>query len=595
MFRSFALFCLVAVFVFSATFAQDDPDVVKVKATLEILSLFDESLQSLAQVEPNIRAGGLFRLLGFAVNFDDKAPAQKIADALLALASTIEPETLRNQLYEGVANALCDMEKYSEAIGVLNRIVNPADRGRCQLEIAVKIVRAQERDKTLEPFDASELLRQAIGNAVASQNHFIEAVSHAFLGHELARHGKQGEAATAFAVAIKIAAQVEEADERGRVLELVLFGQVKYDQVSSAMATLQAVADPAMKPILTHTLVSILIDREKYAEAEELLKTFPSGDMKDELLGDFVMANIKTITDAKVGELVALVSSNELRERFLLVISGQLQKNNRNDVAIQVSKRLQEPAVAEMSLFIGKVEALLEDNQFVEAVQFVEETEENEAIRQRLKRQILMLQYQETRDESVAGQIETTFTSGEKIAVADLREEAKRTIEITDFTKRMDILFEIFQEQSRLDFAGARQTVKLIAEQLDKGTKPIQIISDRLLLARLQVELRDKEGAKANLGKLMQTLSAVKDLSELKDLISPLPGVEPTIEESAIQNQLFQIYLMAANLLARVDALVESQSALAKAKELAKVESVAVVKAEKLLTLAQFLAEEQSR
>ena len=599
MLRSFAPLCCTiafsAAFAFSVAFAQDDPDAVKIKTTPEILSLFDESLQSLSQVEPTPRAGGLFQWLGFAVDFDNQKPALKIIDALLALAPSIEPEDLRTQLYAGVVNAFLDMERYPEAIATVNGYAPPTYRHEWQLDIAARIIILYERDNMPQPFGVSTLLQQALAGAVEAQDFIREGLSRAFLGHELARQGRQEEAATAFAEAMRTAQKIDDVDEKGALIGLILQRQVKHNQIANAMAMLQSVASD-IKPMSTFALVSALILNEKYAEAEALIKTLPAGDMRDDLLGKFVMETIKTITDEKVGELATLVSSEELRERFLQIVTTLLQRNGRSDVAVQVSRHLNEPEVAEMSLFVGKIESLLEERQFAEAIRFIDEAEENEAIRQHFKRRILMMQYQETRDESVAGQIEATFTSGERIAVAELREEAKRATEVSDFTTRIDLLLEIFQEQSQfLDFVGARQTIKLLAEQLDKGTEPAQNIQDRLLLARLQVELHDKEGARANLGKLAQMLSAVTDLQTLKDLVPTLPlapGVEPAIDESAIQNQLFQIYFMTASLLARANAPAESQAAFAKARELANAEPDATQRAEKLLILAQFLAEE---
>ena len=604
MFRLLALVCLTAVFAFPVVFAQDEPNAVRIKATPEILSLFEESLQSLSQAETNPRIGMLFQLLGFTMSLDDKAPAQKIVDVVLELAPTIELEELRNQLYAGIANALSDLEKYPEAVAALNRIGTPADRSKGQLNLAMSVITKLENDKifklenveALKAFDAVALIRQSIGGAGEAQDFFLEAVARVYLGRELARQGKQEEAAAAFAEAMKVTQKIEEAEDRERFVPVLLESQVEYGQNAGAMAMLQTVS-PETKQMSIAGVVPILIQREKYDIAETLIKTLSPGNIKDELLGSFVMAAIKTITDEKVGELAALVSSDEIKERFLQIITKQLQTNGRGDVAIQVGKRLTDPVLAEMSLFIGKVETLVEAKKFTEAVRFVDESKEEESIRQHLKRQILMMQHRETSDESAAGQIEASFTSNEKIAVAELREEAKRAVEVADLMERTDTLLEIFQGQSRfLDFAGARQTLKLIAEQLDKGTDRTQLIRDRLLLARLQVELRDNEGAKANLTKLTQTLSAVKDLSELKDLVPELPsapGGEPVIDEPVIRNHLFQIYFMIATLSAKANAPTESQSAFAKAKELAKAEPDAVLKAEKLLILTQFLAENQ--
>ena len=601
MLRLFALLGCAAVFAFSAAFAQDafaqeEAGPVKFKATPEILSLFDESLQSLSQVEPMPRAGGLFQLLGFAVNFEDRAHAQRIIDALLALAPSIEPEELRTQLYAGVVSAFLDMEKYPQAIAAVNQYAPPADRHEWQLDIAARIIIVYEQENTPQPFGVSELLQQALAGALAAQDVVREGLSRAFLGHELARQGRQAEALAVFAEAMQTAQRINDLEEKSSLVGLILQRQVKHNQIDNAMATLQSLS-PDIKLKSAFAFISALILDEKYTEAEALIKTLPSGDMRDDLLGDFVMATITTLTDAQIGELVALVSSGELRERFLQIVTSLLQRNGRSDVAAQVSQRLNDPTVAEMSLFVGKIESLLEAKQFDEAVLFIDEAEENEAIRQHFKRRILMMQYQETRDETVAGKIEATFTSGERIAVAELREEARRAADVSDFTTRIDLLLEIFQEQSRfLDFVGARQTLKLLAEQLDRGTELVPNIQDRLLLARLQVELNDNEGARTNLGKLTQMLSAVTDLQTLRGLVPTLPlmpGMEPTINESAIQNQLFQIYFMTANLLARAEAPTESQAALAKARELAISDSDAAQRAEKLLLLAQFLAEGQ--
>ena len=588
MFRSFALFCCAVVFVFSAVFAQDESAIVKIKATPEVLSLFDESLQSLSQEAPNPRAVGLFRLLNFAANFDDAAPAQKIIDALLTLAPSIEPEALRDQLFTAIASTYCDLEKYAEAVEILKHVPSTV-RSEAQLDVAIKIIAKQEQDKPAQPFDVAELLRQTASGATESQNVVLETVSLAFLGHELARQGKSEESIAAFARAARTSQKIEDTEERGQIVGMMLQYQVEHNQIADAMTVFRTVA-PEIRPTTTVALVSALKDHEKYDEAEALIKTLPSGEMRDNLLGSFMVATIKTITDAKVGELADLVSTDELRERLVQTITAQLQKNGRDAVAAQVGKRLKEPTVAAMSLFIGKVESLLEEKKFAEAIKFIDETEENEAIRQHLKRQILIMQYRETHDESVAAQIETIFTRNERVAIMELREEAKRVAETGEHAERMDLLFAIFQEQNQFfDFVGALQTVKLVAVQLDRGTEPVQTIRDRLLVARLQVELQDKGGAKANLGKLMQTLSAVSDLNELKDLVQ-VQDEGATVEASAIQNQLFQVYLIIANLLARSDAPAESQTAFVKAKELAKTESVAPVRAEKLLVLAQFLA-----
>jgi hypothetical protein len=71
----------------------------------------------------------------------------------------------------------------------------------------------------------------------------------------------------------------------------------------------------------------------------------------------------------------------------------------------------------------------------------------------------------------------------------------------------------------------------------------------------------------------------------------PVASGDTTVDESAIRDRLFQIYIQAAAILEKADASAESKSALEKAKALARLEPVALQKAEKLLVLMEFLTE----
>jgi tetratricopeptide (TPR) repeat protein len=605
MFRSLALFCFAAVLAFSPVFAQgksqDTPKSDKIKPTPEILSLFDESLQSLLQSEPKNRAGGLFRLLGFCICFDDPAPAKKIIETLLTLAPAIESEELRNQLYEGVASALCDLEEYTKAVEILNRIVKPADRYECQQNIAVKIIVTHENDKTLKPFDATELVRQAIAGAVEAKNLTSEALSRIFLGRELARQDKKTEAIAAFAEATRTVKKIEDAGEQGQIMPLVLQSQAKYGLLADALATLQTITDPDSKQIAAYALIQALVQNKNHDDAEKLLKTLPADSSRDSALHYVVIGREKTITDEKIGELAALASA-EHRETFLQGVVVLLRSENRDDTANQVAKRFKKPSEAKTALFLGKLRFLLDKKQFVDAIQLINESEENADSRLGYKRSVLAKQYAETSEDAVAQKFLETYSKEEMLFVTELKEDAKKAVEIPDPDMRLDTLLEILHEQTQcMDIAGKKQTLKFIAEQLDKETEPVRIIEYRLLFAQLQITLREKNGAKENLGKLTKTLSDVKDLKVLKDLVQEQPMIEEGIiklqvpvDESAIKNQLFGIYLMTASLSADADAPVESKSAFEKAKEFAKAEPDAVQKAEKLFILAQFLAEQLS-
>jgi len=608
MFRSLALLSFITFFAFSVAFAQNDsakPN--EIRATPEILALFEESLQSLAQVDPNPRAGSLFQLLGFAIHLDDKAPAKKIVESLAAIAPAIEEEVLRNQLYDGIANAFCDLQEYAGAVAILQRIAKPEDRYKSQLNLAVKLVLGHEQDKTLKPFDASELLNQvALGaNQAEPKDSHAVALAYSLLGRELARLEKPAESAVAFAEAINIAKAATDIREKMQIVQLVLQSQVLYSQLEAAQTTIQTLEDPEIRRAMNGAFVQALIQNEKFDEAEKLIKALPAeGAGRELFVPRWVGANIEKITDAKVGEFAALLT-DESRESFLQSVVAHLLKINRSDVAVQVTKRLKDTVGAERALFAGKMELLLEEKKFAEALQEIAASKEEEGIKQYLKQQVLKMQFDETRDEDVLTKIMETFTGENKIALEEMRTEAAKAGEIADLDERMNLLFGILQDQlSITDIIGARQTVKVLTEQLAKETDPAQSIDYRLLLGRFQIAIQDKAGAKENIGKLLQMLAAVKDLKELKDLV---PQPEPALgsgegervvvalpgaaDESAIRNHLFQVYVMSANILAEADAPAESKSALEKAKTLTAQETNATQKVEKLLMLAQFLAE----
>jgi len=615
MFRTLALFCVVAFFTFSTAFAQNDP--VKpdeVKATPEILALFEESLQSLAQVDPHPRVGVLFQLLGVAVLLDDKAPARKVIEALAAAIPAVD-EAYRPQLYEGIASALCDLEEYAGAVAVLQRIANPADRYKSQLNIAVILVLGHEQDKTLKPFDASDLLRQAAlvaHQVVVPPDSHAAALAYSLLGRELARQEKTAESATAFDEAIKIAKTKEDIREQMHVLQLVLQSQVLYGQIAGAEATAKTMDDPEITKAMTGAFIQALIQHEKFAEAERLIKALPSeGAGRELFVPRWISANIETVTEAKIGEFAALLAE-EQRERFLQSTTAHLQKVNREDTAVAVSKHLKDPAAAERALFAGKMEALLEAEMFTEALQLIAASKDEDDLKQYLKQQVLTMQYDVTRDEALLQQILDTYTGEDRMAIDEMRKEAAQAGTLPDLAERMELLFAVLQDQFAIvDITGARQTLQVLAEQLAQVPDPVRNIDYRLHLARFQTALRDDAGIKENMGKMLQMLAAVTDLKELKDLVPqpqqgaafsdegrlrldlPLTGAAPAVDESAIRSQLFQIYVMTADLLAQADAPAESAAALEKAKAIARTETDAMRRAEKLLMLAQFLAEER--
>ena len=597
MFRTLVLLCFAALFPLSTPFAQDSPE--KINATPEILALFNESLQSLAQADSssaglNYKAGTLFQLLGFAIELDNNEPAKKVIATLLELAPAIEPEERRNQLFEGVAHGLFDLDAYTEATQVLQRIADPASQYRSLLDLAVRFVFEHEEDETLPAFDIAGLLAQVKNAAGQAQDHNITAIANVLLGRVLAQQGKYDEAAVAFDEAVSIAqSSISDANEKETIFILTIQSQVRYGQLEHAQKTVQAVAEPEFRREMANAFIRSLINYEKFDDAERLIKALPAADDdRDTLIQSLVISSIETISGEKVLELSALFSDLN-RESFLQAVAAHLQKIKREDIAAQVSQRLTDTTGAGIALLIGKIESFLEEQKFAEAIQYVDASSENEAFRLHLKRQILAMQYKTTKDDAVLGQMEVTFTTEDKIIITELREEADKAANDSaendlEAADRIGILVALFREQLiMMDIVGARQTLKLMSGQLDKITDPVQSVFDRLLLAQLQIELQDKEGVRQNLGKLLQMLSATSDLNALRGLVQG----EQAIDESVIREHLFQVYAIVAGLLKQADAVAESQSAFAKAQELARSTSSALTKAEQLLTLAKLLAE----
>ena len=593
MLRSLALFCLVAVFtaVFNTatTFAQNaTPEREVVKATPEILALLDESKQSLTQVEPTLRAGALLRLLGFALHLDDKAPANRIIATLMGIIPNVEPEELRNQLYSEISHAFYALEEYASAVEVLQRITIPANRYRSQLELAIQIVSGYEQNDALRPFDASALLRQVISGATEAQDRNSMAFAYTLLGHELARQGRTEESATVFAEAIRVTRGMEDIGEQLQIVRLIIQSQVRYGQIEGARATSQIMDEPEIRRTLHNVFIHALIDREQYTEAERLIKTLPAeGAGRDMLIQRLIAASIETITDEKIGELSALLSV-DFRARILPLIVVYLQRIDRGDVAVQVGNRLGDPAEAKMALFTGKLELLLERERFAEAIQHIDTLEE-EGIKQHLKQHVLARQFSLTRDETLIEQILAVTSAEDKAANEELREDVARFLTVAEVDRRINLLLEVLQEQiGVMDIPGARQTAKVFAEQVEQLTELMMIVGFRLILANFQAELRDREGMTDNLTKLKQRL-AVRDLSELRAIVG---AAADDVDESALRRELFHIHVMMADLLEQVDATAESSSAFERAKALARDETNAVQKAEMLLVLAQFLAEQ---
>ena len=566
----------------------------RVKATPEVLAFFNESRRSLDGVDPDPKAGMLFQLLGLAVLFDDKSPARAIIADILEIASGIEPAELRTQLYEGISHALCELESYAEAVEVLQRIADTAERYRSQLDVAVKIIFEHEQENGSESFGISDMLRQIISSSSEAGDRNVTALAHSLLGRELARLKNQEESQTAFVEAVKIAQTVEDAQQQSTILQLIIQSQVRYGQLEGAQTTVQAIADPATKQKMMYAFIDALTQYKHYVQAEQFILSTAAAEPqstaeRDMLIQRWVISNIETVSYEQVDTLSALLSEDH-RERFLQAVAAHLQKINRDETAVQVSRRLKDPANAGLALLVGKIESYLAGEKYTEAIEHLEASSEDETFRKHFKRQILTMLFDKTRDEAIIPQIIATYTDEEKEALAELREEAVQKANNVNEPERIELLFSILQDQFLLlDFEGAKQTATLIDEQLDKQADLKMLPEGRVMLARLQIELQDKEGAKNNINKLVRIISTEQNQEKLNSLL-PEYLLAQTDNAELLRDRLFQIYALSADLLTQAGAPAESSAVLEKAKELAVNTADALQKAEMYFMLSQVIA-----
>ncbi|MDR0521317.1 MAG: hypothetical protein LBH00_05635 [Planctomycetaceae bacterium] len=562
------------------------------KIAPEITSLLTEVKEVLAPVEPKVRAAGLFHLLDFQMQLENKASAEETLHSLLTLAPSITEEQHRSQIYKGVADAYGDLQKDTEAAALMSKIAAPADRAEFQLHYAVKIITEMEEDAGRKFFDTAGLLRRAIADAAAAKNAGLESLGQAFLGRELARQKKNEDAEIAFSEALKTAKKTGDTEEQ-ELIGIVLRSQIQHGLIPAASATLAAVAVPETKQALTKEFIQSLIQYKKFAEAETAVKKLPAGKIKDTLLLDFAMENIKTVSDEQIGILAAMISTDAAREQVLQQIVAGLRRNNRNDAAESAGKRMSDPKKFKAAVIFGDIDRLMEAKQFAEAVK-VSELLEDPQLKSGIKREIFIAQYRETRDEALLAPIAALYTAEEKEKSAKL-ESTKKTAENAETGKQIDTLLGVMESQFELmDIKGAKQTMILILSRLDKVSDLAKIVQCRLLIAQLQIELRETSGAKENLGQLIQMLGGVQDLNLLKGLVNVPPGGQPA-DAAAIRDQLFQIHAAAAELLIHTDALPEFQAALGKAKTFADAEPFAIAKADKLLLLARIRLQNQMK
>ncbi|MDR3182691.1 MAG: tetratricopeptide repeat protein [Planctomycetaceae bacterium] len=609
MFRFTVSLTLVAVCI-TAAFAQvsTQPQSKKsFKATPEVLKLLADVKAALPKDDANVHAQGLFRLLNLEMQFEDKAPAADTVKTIVPLAAALaEPQ--QTQLYEGISIVYADLGQYDEAVRILGNIKQDDERSRGQLNLAVKVIADQKTgNKKDGHYDLTALLNQAAAGAAAAKNAYSEALARIFIAQTAAQQGKKETALEAFAEARKTAKKLEEVEEQN-VTDLIIRVQCETGFVAEALETLKSVGDADAKQLLTGAAAGALMAAGKTDEAEKLLKEIPAGDTKDKAVSGVTSRYLQTLTDVQIKVLAAAMSTPERKTQFLRSVMRLLFNLDRDDLAAKLGSELPGDKDVQNALQLKPLKALLDAKKYDDAAKLID-TLNDEPLKTAAKRQLAVLRYRETGDESFVKGIPETYSDEEKKQLEEVENRFKQAAEMTNNNEQTQALFQILQAEYQLgNIAAMKKTLAFLLTSADKQSNPAKNISLRFMLARLQLELHDKTGAIANLAKLQTAFAAVKDVMELKELVPPKEEDNPIVNSPAngpavklrvpptkaeVEAQVFNVYLTTADILRKAGAVEQSKDILLKARAFADALSDAVQKADMLFFLTQFVLQSQ--
>jgi hypothetical protein len=579
--------------------------------TPEILAQLEESRKAVEALPDQVKISALFQLLSIELRFADKQPAKNTIQKILSLIPSAEKESVQAQVFEAVAVAQTNIGDYTESVKTLDRIAKTNFRAEKQLNVAGKIIEDTEKNKPEKPFDVTDLLRQSLAGAVETKDVALEALVNVILGREQLKQGKIDEAKITLAKARKKAREIEEIEERNLVA-LIVQSLANYGQSRDAQAMIETVADDEMKQNLRGIVAVVLAENGKIDEAQNLAKTFKPSDLTDEIILRIVQAAAKTITAVKFQELAQLASSPEGREALFTRAFQILWKNKREDVAAELAEQLlpgitpEKTAEIRQMINFLKFESLVDAKKFDEAAQILETFDVS--LKPVATRNLLLYRFREDGkwNDDLLNQMSVTFSAEEKKQIESLRAESEKASQIENIENRFNVLFQIFGTQwENADVQGCRRTLGLMFDAIEKSPDPALIVKYRLDLLSIQSQLNDKAGVRENLVKLLQFLDGVKDVMTLKDLVPeeqeeprsqqessrPVLTLKPPVDESAVWDAVFSVYLSAVVIAKQTGADSETKKAFEKAKTIADSENDALRKVEKLLTLSLLLAD----
>ena len=594
---SFRVVAVCLTLVASLAFAQDEP---LLTANAESSAMIEQYRKALDNLEtPDAQAAALYQLLNFQLRFTDKAPAAETVKELIALAVRIEKVSLRTQLLEAAIFAQSELGDYDGAVKTTENILAAQARAEAQLNLAEKFLDDQEKKKSDKPFDVVALLRKAVDGAAEAKDSGLEALALAVLGGELLKTGNVDDAKTAFQKSRGKAAELEEIEERN-VIGLIIRNNVRSSQTAEAVALVDSMKTDEIKAVLTGVIARTEISEGRPDAARKTIDSMKPGDARDSALIELGRQVAKTESAAALLELSKMMSMPERVEIFQQQIIGHLVTEKRFDVAGEFATSSAKPEDFQFLLSAHRLELLIDDKQFDDAEKLIE-TFTDPRLKTGAIHHFSQACVQAGETDKAERLLADSRSEEETEALKELAAAATKAVAETNLEIRTETLFEILQAQLQLlDFKGGRQTLVAITDSVRKVENPAKRVPYLLVLSRVLSEL-DKTQARTTLGELFTFLTDIKDPMELKELVpreqpdpmQPILVVDLPVEESAVKEQFFILYVNIANVLSKVDDGETAKKALAKATEMLAAEPEPDVKLQKMLFIAQIYAELQ--
>lgn len=615
MLRPIALYVFFLSFLTLCSFgvlAQDQSETPKpLTATPELLSLIQSSEAALADVDkPETKAMMLFEILTFELRLTDKQYARNTIQKILALLPSIERKGTQQQIYTTLTYALLEMGDREAAIRMTQRIEQTAVRAETQLNIAERMIEADQKATSNPSTQAKADITGLLGNIVTAAREVkdpgLEAIALAQLGSQFAKQGKTNEAKKSFADSRQKAKELEEIEERD-IIALILRNQVFNGLQDDAIALLESVKDSDQKNMFTGVIAQTLASTGKIDAAKKAVESLQSADVKDNVLIGLAREVAKNAPVAQLAALMDSISQEERKTIFLNAIAPLLAENDRLDVFSQLAQKTADAEDFERTVKFMRLEKLLEQKDFDAADKLTAEFKD-EQIAQAAHKHVILGRLKAGEMEKAFEQAAKAQTEEDKATITDLNNQAEAIAKMDNAEEKLNASYDLLQAQLGLfDLKGVKKTLDMMLQNAGQFDDPAKVVANRLVLARMQSDLNDSDGAKQNLRQLLEFLANNKHVMSYKGLAEedadtpitgdnmddnqPLINMKKPIDEDTVLKKLAEVYFSIADAQARDDDISAARKTLETVRPRIEALTDPQSKFGMLLFLAQMLGE----